>query len=100
MVQIIVYTGAVMMLFLFVLMVVGVDSSDSLIETIKGQRVAAFLLGVGFSILLIAGIGNGLMEIWIFCFIRFDYLVGAFQTATGKRGEVDKNSRFLLAIVK
>ena len=28
MVQIIVYTGAVMMLFLFVLMVVGVDSSD------------------------------------------------------------------------
>ena len=62
MVQIIVYTGAVMMLFLFVLMVVGVDSSDSLIETIKGQRVAAFLFGVGFSILLIAGIGNGLME--------------------------------------
>ena len=30
MVQIIVYTGAVMMLFLFVLMVVGVDSSDHL----------------------------------------------------------------------
>lgn len=62
MVQIIVYTGAVMMLFLFVLMVVGVDSSDSLIETIKGQRVAALLLGIGFSILLIAGIGNGLAE--------------------------------------
>jgi NADH-quinone oxidoreductase subunit J len=49
MVQIIVYTGAVMMLFLFVLMVVGVDASDSLIETIKGQRVAALLLGIGFS---------------------------------------------------
>jgi NADH-quinone oxidoreductase subunit J len=62
MVQIIVYTGAVMMLFLFVLMVVGVDSSDSLIETIKGQRVAALLMGVGLSVLLIAGIGNGLME--------------------------------------
>ena len=62
MVQIIVYTGAVMMLFLFVLMVVGVDSSDSLIETIKGQRVAALLLGIGFSILLIAGLGNGLMQ--------------------------------------
>ena len=62
MVQIIVYTGAVMMLFLFVLMVVGVDSSDSLIETIKGQRVAALLMGIGFSILLIAGIGNGLAE--------------------------------------
>jgi NADH-quinone oxidoreductase subunit I len=35
-VQIIVYTGAILMLFLFVLMLVGVDSSDSLVETIKG----------------------------------------------------------------
>ena len=42
-VQIFVYTGAVMMLFLFVLMLVGVDSSDSLVETIKGQKVAGFL---------------------------------------------------------
>ena len=33
-VQIIVYTGAIMMLFLFVLMLVGVDSSDSLVETL------------------------------------------------------------------
>src|SRR4249919_2593047 len=46
-VQVFVYTGAVMMLFLFVLMLVGVDSSDSLIETIKGQRFAATLLGLG-----------------------------------------------------
>ena len=35
-VQIIVYTGAVLMLFLFVLMLVGVDSADSLVETIRG----------------------------------------------------------------
>jgi NADH-quinone oxidoreductase subunit J len=62
MVQIIVYTGAVMMLFLFVLMVVGVDSSDSLIETIKGQRLAAILFGLGLGILLVWGIGNGLVE--------------------------------------
>jgi NADH-quinone oxidoreductase subunit J len=62
MVQIIVYTGAVMMLFLFVLMVVGVDASDSLIETIKGQRLASFLLTLGLAILLIWGIGNGLVE--------------------------------------
>ena len=41
MVQIIVYTGAIMMLFLFVLMLVGRDASDSLIETLRGQRVAA-----------------------------------------------------------
>jgi NADH-quinone oxidoreductase subunit J len=60
MVQVIVYTGAVMMLFLFVLMVVGVDSSDSLIETIKGQRLPAILLSLGLAILLIWGIGSAL----------------------------------------
>jgi NADH-quinone oxidoreductase subunit J len=47
--QIIVYTGAIMMLFLFVLMLVGRDASDSLIEVLRGQRVAAVLLGVGFA---------------------------------------------------
>ena len=57
-VQVVVYTGAVMMLFLFVLMVVGVDSSDSLVETIKGQRIAAVLFALGFAGLLIAGIGS------------------------------------------
>lgn len=60
MVQIIVYTGAVMMLFLFVLMVVGVDSSDSLVETLRGQRVAGILLAVGFGILIMWGIGSAL----------------------------------------
>lgn len=58
MVQVIVYTGAVMMLFLFVLMIVGVDSSDSVVETIKGQRVAAVVLGLGFAGLLVAAVGN------------------------------------------
>ena len=61
MVQIIVYTGAVMMLFLFVLMVVGVDASDSLVETIRGQRWAAIILGLGFGMLLTAGIANALV---------------------------------------
>lgn len=60
MVQIIVYTGAVMMLFLFVLMVVGVDASDSLIETIRGQRLAAILLTLGLGVLLVWGVGSGL----------------------------------------
>ena len=46
-VQIIVYTGAIMMLILFVLMLVGRDASDSLIETLRGQRVAAIVLGSG-----------------------------------------------------
>lgn len=57
-VQVVVYTGAVMMLFLFVLMLIGVDSSESLVETIRGQRIAALVVGVAFGILLIAGIGN------------------------------------------
>lgn len=57
-VQVVVYTGAVMMLFLFVLMLIGVDSSDSLVETLRGQRLAAAVIGLGFGILLIAGIGT------------------------------------------
>jgi NADH-quinone oxidoreductase subunit J len=47
--QIIVYTGAIMMLFLFVLMLVGRDATDSLIEVLRGQRLAAVALGVGFA---------------------------------------------------
>ena len=57
-VQIFVYTGAVMMLFLFVLMLVGVDSSDSLVETIKGQKWVALLLALGLGGLLVSTIGQ------------------------------------------
>jgi NADH-quinone oxidoreductase subunit J len=57
-VQIVVYTGAVMMLFLFVLMLIGVDSAESLVETLRGQRVAAVAAGLAFGIVLIAGIGS------------------------------------------
>ncbi len=57
-VQVVVYTGAVMMLFLFVLMLIGVDTSESLVETIRGQRIAAIVTGLGFGILLVAGMGN------------------------------------------
>lgn len=56
-VQIVVYTGAVMMLFLFVLMLIGVDSSESLVESLRGQRAAAISAGLGFGILLIAALG-------------------------------------------
>ena len=57
-VQIVVYTGAVMMLFLFVLMLIGVDSAQSLVETIRGQRVAGIAAGLGFGLLLAAGVGT------------------------------------------
>ena len=56
-IQIFVYTGAVMMLFLFVLMLVGVDSSDSLVETIKGQKWASLLLAFGLGGLIFTAIG-------------------------------------------
>lgn len=59
-VQVIVYTGAIMILFLFVLMLIGVDSADSLKETIRGQRAAAFVAGLGFAVIVIAGLGNAL----------------------------------------
>ncbi|MET9313756.1 NADH-quinone oxidoreductase subunit J [Kribbella sp. NPDC003505] len=57
-VQIIVYTGAILMLFLFVLMLVGVDASDSLVETIRGQRLLAGIAFLGFGVLLVAAVGN------------------------------------------
>jgi NADH-quinone oxidoreductase subunit J len=60
-VQIVVYTGAIMMLFLFVIMLVGVDASDSRVETIRGQRVAAVFAGLGLGVLLVAVAGNALV---------------------------------------
>ncbi|MDA2895194.1 NADH-quinone oxidoreductase subunit J [Mycolicibacterium sp. BiH015] len=57
-VQVVVYTGAVMMLFLFVLMLIGVDSADSLVETLRGHRITAGLAGVPFGLLLVAAIGH------------------------------------------
>ena len=61
-VQVFVYTGAVMMLFLFVLMLVGVDSSDSIVETIKGQKWASFLLVIGFAGVLFFAIGSATFD--------------------------------------
>jgi NADH-quinone oxidoreductase subunit J len=57
-VQVVVYTGAVLMLFLFVLMLVGVDASDSLVETIRGQRFASLLAFLAFGLLLVGGISR------------------------------------------
>jgi NADH-quinone oxidoreductase subunit J len=45
-VQVIVYAGAIMVLFLFVIMFLGVDRREVLIETIRGQRWWAILLGL------------------------------------------------------
>jgi NADH-quinone oxidoreductase subunit J len=62
-VQIIVYTGAVMMLFLFVLMLVGRDSSDSVVEVLRGQRSAALVFGVGLAVLLVGAVGRAFTDV-------------------------------------
>ena len=48
-VQIIVYAGAIMVLFLFVIMLLGVDREESLVERLRGQRPTAILLGLGLA---------------------------------------------------
>lgn len=53
-VQVVVYTGAIMMLFLFVLMLMGVDAAESAFETIRGQRALSAILAIG----LIVGLGG------------------------------------------
>jgi NADH-quinone oxidoreductase subunit J len=57
-VQVIVYTGAVLMLFLFVLMIVGITAADSVIETIRGQRLWAAIAGIAMLVLLTLTVGH------------------------------------------
>ena len=82
-VQVVVYTGAVMMLFLFVMMLIGVDSAESLRETLRGQRVAGTLAGTAFGILLIAGIGGATMHL---------RRIGAPAAGTGTGQELNQNN--------
>ncbi|MFI5392446.1 MAG: NADH-quinone oxidoreductase subunit J, partial [Myxococcota bacterium] len=46
-VQIIVYAGAIMVLFLFVIMLLGIDRGDDVHEPLIGQRPLAVILAVG-----------------------------------------------------
>lgn len=57
-VQIVVYTGAVMMLFLFILMLVGVDSSESFVENLKGQRIPSIIAALGLGGLIASLVGR------------------------------------------
>src|SRR5919201_4255690 len=59
-VQIIVYAGAIMVLFLFVIMLLGVDRHESLVERIRGQRTGAIVLGAGLVIELVVAIRAGI----------------------------------------
>jgi NADH-quinone oxidoreductase subunit J len=58
--QVLVYAGAIMVLFLFVIMLLGVDREESLLERLKGQRVVAIALGVGIAVELIVAIRAGI----------------------------------------
>lgn len=53
-VQVFVYTGAVMMLFLFVIMLIGVEANESMVDTVKGHRWVALLFALGMGMLLIS----------------------------------------------
>mgnify|MGYP001317299425 CR=1 FL=1 len=59
-IQIVVYTGAILMMFLFVLMMVGIITPDSTVETLKGQRPLAILGGIGILAFLFFAIGGAL----------------------------------------
>src|ERR687888_2609693 len=61
-VQIIVYAGAIMVLFLFVIMLLGVDRHESLVERIRGQRPLALVLAGGLTaeIVLAVRLGVGI----------------------------------------
>ena len=61
-VQIIVYTGAIMILFLFVLMLIGVDAHESLRETLRGHRIASVAVGIGLAGLLVGAIGSSALD--------------------------------------
>jgi NADH-quinone oxidoreductase subunit J len=57
-VQVIVYAGAIVVLFLFVIMLLGIDQEDILDEPLPAQRPLALLVGVALfgGLLLFAGI--------------------------------------------
>jgi NADH-quinone oxidoreductase subunit J len=59
-VQIVVYAGAIMVLFLFVIMLLGVDRGDDLRERLVAQRPLALLLGAAFVIEVILAVRAGI----------------------------------------
>lgn len=58
-VQVIVYAGAIVVLFLFVIMLLGVDRSDDLrVEPLVGQRVAAAVVSLGVLALIVGALAS------------------------------------------
>jgi NADH-quinone oxidoreductase subunit J len=59
-VQIVVYAGAIMVLFLFVIMLLGVDRTDDVRERLLAQRPLAVLLAVGFIVEIFVAVRAGI----------------------------------------
>jgi NADH-quinone oxidoreductase subunit J len=73
-VQVIVYAGAIVVLFLFVIMLLGVDRADNLrVEPLVGQRLAAAVVALGILGLSVAALASTEFE------------------ATGVTGELDSS---------
>ena len=85
-VQIIVYAGAIMVLFLFVIMLLGVDQQVSLVEQLKGQRWIAAFLGAGLIAEVVVAIRAG---------VGFSHHVLPDFTAVNRGGNVQALSRVL-----
>ena len=90
-VQIIVYAGAIMVLFLFVIMLLGVDREESLLERLRGQRVLGIALGVGIALELIVAIRAG---------VGFATLAPANFDEVANRGGNRRNSDLAVTIIE
>jgi len=59
--QIIIYTGSVMMLFLFTMMLIGVDTRESMADVVFGHRAATIILVIGLALMLGIAVGRGVV---------------------------------------
>jgi NADH-quinone oxidoreductase subunit J len=62
-VQIMVYAGAIMVLFLFVIMLLGVDRLEDLTEHIRFQRVVTVLAGIGLATITVFTVRAAFAEV-------------------------------------
>jgi len=78
-VQVIVYAGAVMTLFLFVIMLIGVDQEENLRETIRFQRPLVALVGLAVVVVgVVVAVGG-----------RFAWVTGPARTGAEVNGTVE-----------
>jgi NADH-quinone oxidoreductase subunit J len=61
-VQVIVYAGAIMVLFLFVIMLLGVDREEDLVENVRFQRPLALVFGVGLAGIIVWTVRTALAQ--------------------------------------